>query len=496
LPLLLLPLYPPTAFDATMYHLAYVRAFARENGLVFLPNLRFPVFPQSAELLFSSMWIFGGDTASQLVSLLATLLTALLLCLRWRIGASREQGLLAAATWLGNPIVVFLAGAAYVEPCLVLFATGAIHSALRWKETGREGWLAVAGALAGAAAAVKYPGLFFAAALLFFAAVAGSRRGRAFRAVLVYSACLLAFLLPTYARIASETGNPVFPFLPDVFGSSLWSLEEYDAVAPGSAPVLDGHGSRGVLPGLLGLLRLPFDAVFERARWGGQPPISPIYLLSLPLALAAAVRDRFARGVVLFSMAYLLLSLALPRDVRFVLPLLPLWSLAGARALHGGVSLLSASVPRRAAAGLLAGLLALPGFLYSLYALRRAGPLPVTPPARERYLARNLPLYPAIAFLNRSYGPGWTAYAFHAERMAYFAEGVLWGDWFGPGSYRRMLGALSEGEALAAGMRRLGARYLIVPEGRGLHLPQDGSFRRRFRQVYRDEAARIFEAAL
>jgi hypothetical protein len=138
----------------------------------------------------------------------------------------------------------------------------------------------------------------------------------------------------------------------------------------------------------------------------------------------------------------------------------------------------------------------LPGFLYSLYALRRAGPLPVTPPARERYLARNLPLYPAIAFLNRSYGPGWTAYAFHAERMAYFAEGVLWGDWFGPGSYRRMLGALSEGEALAAGMRRLGARYLIVPEGRGLHLPQDGSFRRRFRQVYRDEAARIFEAAL
>src|SRR5688500_2180666 len=43
-PLFLLALYPPIAFDETLYHLPFVRGFALEGGLRFLPDVRFPVF--------------------------------------------------------------------------------------------------------------------------------------------------------------------------------------------------------------------------------------------------------------------------------------------------------------------------------------------------------------------------------------------------------------------------------------------------------------------
>ncbi|CAN0514508.1 unnamed protein product, partial [Phaeothamnion confervicola] len=51
LPLLALALHPPLAFDETLYHMPFVRDFARAGGLVFLPNLRFPAFATPHEIL-------------------------------------------------------------------------------------------------------------------------------------------------------------------------------------------------------------------------------------------------------------------------------------------------------------------------------------------------------------------------------------------------------------------------------------------------------------
>ncbi|HJX29832.1 MAG TPA: hypothetical protein VJ885_18170, partial [Thermoanaerobaculia bacterium] len=42
-PFFLLALYPPTAFDETLYHLPFAEAFVRTGGVPFLPELRYPV---------------------------------------------------------------------------------------------------------------------------------------------------------------------------------------------------------------------------------------------------------------------------------------------------------------------------------------------------------------------------------------------------------------------------------------------------------------------
>src|ERR1700681_298876 len=81
IPLALPALYPPSAFDATLYHLPFAKAFVETGGLPYLADRRFPVFPQANEILFAAVMLFGRDVAAQGVQLLATLLTAALLAL-------------------------------------------------------------------------------------------------------------------------------------------------------------------------------------------------------------------------------------------------------------------------------------------------------------------------------------------------------------------------------------------------------------------------------
>ncbi|MEO1085166.1 MAG: hypothetical protein AAFY88_13075, partial [Acidobacteriota bacterium] len=108
LPLVLLALYPPTGWDETAYHLPYVRAFLEAGGLVFAEHLRYPVFPQTAELLFLAAGLLGGDTAAALTQTLALFAAAGVLAEWGRRSFHPRVGLWAAALWIGTPLVVWL----------------------------------------------------------------------------------------------------------------------------------------------------------------------------------------------------------------------------------------------------------------------------------------------------------------------------------------------------------------------------------------------------
>ncbi|HEX6864511.1 MAG TPA: glycosyltransferase family 39 protein, partial [Thermoanaerobaculia bacterium] len=465
-PLFLLALYPPTGFDETLYHLPMARAFAETGSLPFLAELRVPVFPTLNELLFAGMLLLADDVSVHLVQLLATLAAAVLLVEWGRRSFSPAAGWLAAAAFLGNPIVAHLSGTGYVEPLLTLFVTAALYSVARWRESGTGAWLALAAFFAGSASGVKYLGLFFVGAV-FLAALPSVVRERRWRDLAIASAVALAVLAPTYGRILSYTGNPLFPFYPEVFGSGLWD--------PQSAP------SRTLGTRIAEYLRIPWSVLFDRRSVGWQPPYSPVYLLASPLLAAGFVRDRRVRWLLGLALAYSLLFLLLPPDARYLAIILPLVSLAlGSR--------LQAWRP-----GLVAALLFLPGWLYALHAIHREGPLPVNGPEREAYLRKELPAYAAVEYLDGLPGEDYVAYGIFAENMIYHAEGTLLGDWNGPASYLRVLPMLHDPEALHRRLRGLGADYLLLRTDRIRPLPKGPAWSRRFRPIYSDGKAEVYE---
>jgi hypothetical protein len=233
--------------------------------------------------------------------------------------------------------------------------------------------------------------------------------------------------------------------------------------------------------------------VFARHRFGQQPPYSPVYLVALPLALLLAWRDPRLRLPLLIAGIYAYACLGLPPDSRYLLPALPLVSLAAGAALAWGLGL----VPRQHRTWLAVALCAvcfLPGWCYGIYRIGRQGPVPATAEQRDAYLARRVPLYPAVAHLNRRYGSGYTVYGLWAEEMIYYAEGRFRGDWYGPASYRRVLRNVRGAEDLHRSLRRNDAGFLLVATGRQrLPVPEDAAFHRLFRQIHADPHARVFE---
>jgi hypothetical protein len=443
LPTFLLTLYPPLGFDQTMYHLPSARAFAASGGVPFLPALRFPMFPQLAEVLNAAVLMFSDDVATQ-----STGWVALAACAGLAYAWARDlaangpsswgSGWLAVAMIVGSPMALYLAASGYVEPLLALLVAAALYAANRARIGGDARWLVAAGALAGSAAGVKYHGLYFVptAAVLFL------RRAPwrvTLRDLAIYGLAATAALLPSYGRLVAHTGNPLFPFYPQLFGASLWAEDTL-------------MGPRGAGGWLLAVTRL-WDVTFRRQAVGGLPPFSPAFLLGLPVIVAAAWRVQRVRRPLLVALGYLLIA---PTHAHHLFPIAVLWSALAAA---------SAAVLWRARSAVLlaaAVVIACGGEAYAVHRLYRLGPPPVTREGRERLLSAQRPLYPAMAWLNRTAGPV-TLYAINAELMVDYASGPLLGDFNGPASFSRLTGLVRRTGGVAAALDALGASHLLVP---------------------------------
>ena len=490
LPSFLLAHYPPTGFDATVYHLPYVKAFLSAERLVFVEDLRFPIFPQVGEMGFVLAFLLQGETAAKLTQWLAWLLVAGLVAVwgRQESESERSAGLWAAALWIGVPLALWIGVQAYVDLTLTLFTTAALYAWTRWRATDQNAWIVLCGLFGGFAAGTKYLALFLLLALgILGLADAWQRRRLKPLALLVISATLM--MAPWYGRILYHTGNPVFPFYAPLFGASDWT-SSHDRALPSAeaasgldavAPVARSQFGK-MLDGLGFLAMVPWNAVFERQHFRFQAPLTPFYLLLLPLALPLALRDRRSRWTLLGLFLYGLFWLTTVRDLRFLLPVLPLFHRVLITALSPWLNQLGQRLERTRflsrtvfAWGLTA-LLALPGWGYAIHKLNERGPIPTTAESRVAYLLENVPGYPAVHTLNQEHGRDYTAYALFGEHLHYHADGRLLGDWFGPGNYWTILAVLHDEDQLHGRLRALGVCSLILVDGpRPVDLPRTAS---------------------
>lgn len=481
-PFALSALYPPHAWDETIYHLMLARAFAVTGGLPFVAELRAPVFPPLAELLDAAVMLLADDISTHWIAWLSTLATGGLLVVWSKQRLARGAGWAAAALHLGTPIVVYLAGLAYVDSLLTLWVTAGLAAWQRARDSGSRAWLLTAGVCVGSAAAVKYLALFFIAWLALEVAISwpGDLRRR-FTAAALLLVGVGGAALPSYARIVAWTHNPLFPFYPRLFGASSWS---YEPVRPTGS---ESH--------LREALWLPLRSLIDRAHVGAMPPFSPFWLLALAVALVGAWRLPRWRATLAMAAGYLMV---IPSNSRYLLPALPVVGLAGvATAFELVVPRIRASPAIPAGLGrrrlaVLCLILGLPGWLYAGWLCARRGPLPLDAAARQAFLEQRVPGYRAIAFLNRTRGSAYTAYGLTFETLSFHAQGRWLGDWTGPAAYGPIFDAFGNAAALVRQLRALGADVLVL-RADAPPLPPGALAPGPLRLVYRDREASVYE---
>ncbi|MCG8458791.1 MAG: hypothetical protein MI919_21130 [Holophagales bacterium] len=506
LPVAALAFYPPSSFDAGLYHLVWAERFVSSEALPWVPEVRYPVFPQLADMGFVLGLLTAGDVAAKLTQLLPLGGTAWLLVAWGRRAGRWAVGYGAAALWLGTPLVVRVGTQAYVDASLAFHVAAAVHALDLWRRSSasdrRGGLLVLAGLQVGFAMASKYLGLFFfglLAAAVALSAIARARssgptlassirRGSVAAMLLVAAALAVAF--PWYARIYLEsrshtgTGNPVFPFYTSIFGENPWR-HSHDEVLAGHQPGLGGgarpsaEASAEAAPsGLLGvlglhaartlegsgfLLRLPWSSVFERERFHDQAPLTPFYLLLLPFGVLA-LGSPLGRGLAAICGLFALFWTGTERDLRFLLPILPLGNLLLALGLARAATALERRGRRIGTRTTTAAVFVflLPGPAFAVHELLERGPLPMDSAGRQAYLHRQVPGHALLAELERQRGPKLAVYGLYAEHLHYFSAGRFLGDWFGPDRYATVEPHLDDPPALRTRLRQLGVCFLLV----------------------------------
>jgi len=471
LPLFVLALYPPLGFDQTLYHLPMSRAFAETGGLPYLADLRFPVFPALAEVLQAAIWLASSEIATQQAGVFS-LLACLCLLTAWAgAKAGRGAGHFATAMVYGSPCAVYLASCGYLEPVLALFVLGALYAAEQSEHNGRASWAGLAGLLAGSAAACKYIGLFFLPIALLWLLRRVSWRSQ-WRQVGSYIGAALLAAGPTYARIVALTGNPLFPFYSNIFGTSSYTEEQ---MFP------RGFGR------LRGVATLFWDLIFRRDAVGHLPHYSPAFLLALPCAFLA-LRSEALRRPALTALLFLLLA---PIHGHYFLSIAPIWALLTGVLLARWVG--TEPSLRRRVFGAATVVLALGGPLYAIYRVERLGLPPASEEGRQALLREQLPLYPAFTFLNRQIPlPKVFAAGPMVARMTYYYRGRLFGDVNGNESVPQVAARTAQLGGLAEALREIPAEMILIEKDQRQWLDSAEEDAADLELVYEDDAARVY----
>jgi hypothetical protein len=315
-------LQPTIEFDSLEYHLQAPKEAFQAGRIVFLPHNVYAAMPSAVEMLHLlgmevlNDWWTGALVGQCLVSLFAVataVVVAAAACHIWT--DATRAGLVAGLVYLTTPWVFRLATTPLVEGPLAFYHAATTLVVVRRMapdapDPGRtRAWL-LAGLLAGAAFAGKYPALLTAVAPGFVVASLATGRTRRAGPVVAYALGVLLLASPWLVRSWIDTGNPVYPLAHSVFGGSHWSPER-------EAQWSRAHGPRPVTTEAAAKAALQ---VAGRSDWQ-----SPLYASLVPLSLVTPgfVRRRafglWAHAVWMFVVWFLFTH----RLDRFWVPTLP-----------------------------------------------------------------------------------------------------------------------------------------------------------------------------
>jgi 4-amino-4-deoxy-L-arabinose transferase-like glycosyltransferase len=323
---------PEIEFDPLIYHLTVPKLYLQQHGIVDIPEILEAVFPKNIGMLH----VYGLALHSQITVKFLNFWMGLLLllgiyCFAKRLWGSLT-GLAAVALFVSTPVVFFELRAIYIDLPIALFCFLNFFALLRWMEDGGRKWLVLSAIFLGMAAGSKYNALFnvLAASVLVgyhFLFVRRLPLVKTAVKVAVYGvlsiSALLAWLYLTYRFTGDPlfpylSGDPLFPFLKGLFHSDRWETF--------NLPVVRAGLHRWGLPLSFGnVFKTLWHMHFDEKVFCGS--LGPFFVLLAPLLLFVFRLHRVMRLILTYGSIYLLFWLVTTQANRYLIPVLPMFSL-------------------------------------------------------------------------------------------------------------------------------------------------------------------------
>lgn len=300
---------PEHGFDALWYHLTLPKLYLFYHSIVHIPGgvLYYSDMPKLTEMLYVAGLALGNETTAKLGHFLFGILTTIAVYKMGRMYLSIRYSLLACAIFYSNLVVGWMSTTAYVDLARTFFEALALWCFLIWVKTGVRKWLLESSVMLGLAITTKLLAsgsvVIFSLLLLVVVYLKRWPIKRSYLQIVLYILVSFVIPLPWFVFSFLHTGNPVFPFFTRVYGVAF----NMNLLAPQV---------------FLGEIWQLFTHLAD--------PITPVYIISLPLLFFCYRRFSTSGRIILFySFLALLIWYITPRTGggRFILPYLPAFSL-------------------------------------------------------------------------------------------------------------------------------------------------------------------------
>ncbi|PIZ99551.1 MAG: hypothetical protein COX78_01740 [Candidatus Levybacteria bacterium CG_4_10_14_0_2_um_filter_35_8] len=252
---------PELAFDALWYHLTLPKIYLLNNYIFHIPGglLYYSDMPKLAELLYIPSLVFGGDAFAKITHLLFGVVSSIAIYRLSRKFLDKTFSLISVVIFYGNLVVAWQSTTAYVDLARTFFEIVALWGFIEWLETKKRGRLIESSALLGLTISVKLLSVF---SLFIFSVLILLKKDylkeKIKNLVILWSiSSLMVFPWLVFSYI--NTGNPVYPFFESIAKFNSFSFAFLN----------------------------PINFILEMWKMFvlSSDPISPIYLIFLPLIL-------------------------------------------------------------------------------------------------------------------------------------------------------------------------------------------------------------------
>ena len=321
-------LAPVTGVDELIYRVADASTYLKEQGFVYIPSKYSHQQPQLVMML--QMWgmSFGSDSASQVIQWAMGIIFILAV-----IDFARRFMPFTIALALGMIVycasdVVVLSARAVPDLANSMFLFLSFVAFKLWLDTKNDRWLLLVGLLAGFfAAGSRLTGAYGAIALMAVIIIYGFRDKqidplRAITSGMLVAGIAFLMVLPWLIKSFTMTGNPVWPFLFDVFGAKDFTQS--------SASYLAGSESRalgGSITSLQRIISSPWDLTFNPHNFRSGV-FGPFILATIPAMFVTGLNSQLRKYVLIALISCAVWYFSFPR-LRALIPIISLLTIAG-----------------------------------------------------------------------------------------------------------------------------------------------------------------------
>ncbi len=326
---------PEWFYDSLVYHLAVPEQWLIRHKVCHLPHTFFSNFPFLEEMQFAIFLGLGDDLAPKVLHWAQGALAALATYALARTVLGPLAAVFAACVFLSQPTLRFLQHVTMVELGMTWFqalAALVFVRAMGWTAERRRpfAWMAVAGWLLGFAQGTKYIGIWASGLILGWWLLAHARDGRPMARAMRGAGWLVATgaagTLVWLGKNWLFTGDPLFPFLANVFPALGWDEELYARWMRDNTKYGTGHGTWRAW------IAMPTMASIDISDFGTFT-LNPFAIVFLPCLAALPRVPEAVRFTGVYAGAAFALWATSSQQTRFLYPMMPMASVAIAYAV-------------------------------------------------------------------------------------------------------------------------------------------------------------------